>query len=89
MIARGPRTHDYSGPRRGFGHDYSFTPADGGRFGHATGWGRGIQAGDFLLLQNGDRSSRYRVVEIGYYSDPPDMWRAQLAFAPRMAEVDG
>ncbi len=78
-----PVTHDYGPGNRHWGHDYSFTPADGGHRGSATGWGRGIHKGDYLLLANGDRATRYRVVTIRYYTDPSDMWQAQLAFAPR------
>jgi hypothetical protein len=52
-------THDYT--RRSWGHDYTFTPADGGMRGRAVGWGKGIAAGDFMLLVNGPGSTRYQV----------------------------
>jgi hypothetical protein len=84
-----PRTHDYSGPNRGWAHDYTFTPAAGGLWGDMTGWGPGIREGDFLLLDNRGRSSRYSVETISYYVDPPDMWQARVAFAPRRVGEPG
>lgn len=86
-----PATHDYFS-RECFGHSYTFTPIDGGILGVAIGWGplpcpgddfELIKAGDYLLLKNGERPTRYRVTEISYYDDPPDMWKAKLMFAPR------
>jgi hypothetical protein len=76
-----PVTHDYT--RRGWGHDYTFDPIDGGKRGQMTGWGRGIEDGDFLILKNGEGETRYRVENIGYSLDPPDMWFAAVTFAPR------
>lgn len=83
--ASGPATHDYTAVR-GAGHDYTFTPLKGGLFGEAMGWGNGIQKGDILLLRNPknpDGKAAYRVEEIKYFSDPPDMWSAKLSFVPR------
>jgi len=76
-----PRTHDYT--HRGWGHDYIFLPHRGGLEARITGWGHGIRAGDYLLLQNGDGSSRYVIRSIQYERDPPDMWSASAEFAPR------
>lgn len=85
-----PPTHDFSGPNRRWGHDYtvsSITP-DGVRI---SGWGRGLQAGDYLIL-DGDYlipdegaapTTRYRIEHIDYCMNPPDMWHAQAFFAPR------
>lgn len=84
----GERMHDYT--RRGWGHDYGFTPMDpkGLRL-DMYGWGGGIAAGDYLLLQDGpDRSSRYQVENIRYAGDPQDMWFAIAVFAPRKAAPD-
>lgn len=86
MTITAPRTHDYSGPNRFWGHDYTFTPIDGGQRGTVMGWGSNIRTGDYLLLQNKERSTRYRVDEISYQMDPPDMWSAKVTFAPRAAE---
>lgn len=81
----GSTTHDYA--QRGPGHDYTFEPIDGGRRGAAVGWGYGIRVGDTLLLvnrANHDGRAAYRVDEISYYADPPDMWQAKLTFIPRL-----
>lgn len=45
-----------------------------------------IEAGDYLILQNGDGSTRYRVKTIEYKRDPKDMWEAEVVFEPRPAE---
>jgi hypothetical protein len=68
-------------------HDYTIrTVRDGGRALDAMGWGEGIRAGHYLVLPNGERTTRYQVETIAYGSDPPDMWRATLRFAPREAQ---
>ena len=76
-------THDYT--RRFPGHDYVFRPQLRGQRGHMMGWGRGIKQDDFLLLENGSTSTRYRVIAIEYFTDPSDMWSANVQFAPREA----
>jgi hypothetical protein len=73
-------THDYTDRARG--HDVAIQHADGPRI-RVSGWGRGVRPGHHLILPNGDRSTRYRVERISYYADPPDMWNADLVFAPR------
>jgi hypothetical protein len=79
---RETRTHDYT--VRGKGWDYRIsTVREGGKTLEAQGWGEGIHDGDLLVLPNGDRSTRYEVVSIRYYPDPPDMWSAVLRFTPR------
>lgn len=79
-----PQTHDYT--RRYYGHDYSIRQAaDGGTRLRMTGWGVGIVAGDYLILRNGDGTTRYQVEQIDYCNDPRDMWFADVAFAPRQA----
>jgi hypothetical protein len=86
------QTHDYTS--RGWGHDYTFDPVDGGLRGRMSGWGSGIKAGDFLLLGSVRilaknraevKTTRYQVQKIRYASDPPDMWFADVLFAPRDA----
>jgi len=80
--------HDYT--KRYWGHDYSFAPRGGGHYGHAMGWGYGIHVGDLLLLDNklsARRDSLYRVLQIKYFSDPPDMWTAELEWVPREAKA--
>lgn len=78
-----PRTHDYTW--RVWGHDFIQTPKRDGMVLRMMGWGDGIKAGDYLLLPNGSRSTRYRIRGIRYFRDPPDMWRAVAQFAPRPA----
>lgn len=78
------KTHDYS--KRGWGHDYTFTPVDGGQRGRAALWGEDICAGDYLILQDPQGgTTRYQVETIEKCFDPPDMWIATLVFAPRRA----
>lgn len=76
-------THDYSAKNRYWGHDYTFEPTNGGKTGRMMGWGNGIKKGDYLLLQNGAGTTRYKVKSIKYFSDPSDMWSATVEFAPR------
>jgi hypothetical protein len=67
--------------------DYAFTPSDGGQVGHISCWsGKKPRVGDYLLLRNGERSSRYKVtrVDLCMNVDPPTMWMADLEFAPRV-----
>lgn len=81
-------THDFGPGRRGWGHDYSISKVtDNGQRVRASGWGhdgRLIQEGDYLLLdKGGHRATRYQVQKIERVMDPPDMWHADLSFAPR------
>jgi hypothetical protein len=81
-----PKTHDYRRKKRGWGHDCTFAPVDDGMRGRMMGWGAGIAEGDFLLLSNPEWDSgetRYRVTKIKYHQDPPDMWSADVEYAPR------
>jgi MioC protein len=76
------KTHDYT--RRTWGHDYAtMAVIDGGRRLRLSGWGHGIKVGDYLILPNGNGTTRYRVDSIDYRMDPPDMWFAEATFAPR------
>jgi MioC protein len=77
----GVRTHDYT--KRGPGHDYTLDPIDGGKRISISGWGHGIRNGDYIILPNGEGTTRYRFIEISYYADPRDMWHGRAAFAPR------
>lgn len=86
---KAPRTHDFGPGRRCWGHDYSIDKVlDGGQRIRASGWGhdgRLIEEGDYLLLEAPDRkrATRYQVQKIERVMDPPDMWHAELSFAPR------
>lgn len=77
--------HDYT--NRYWGHDYTFDPLDNGIKGRMMGWGCGIKSGDFLIIQNGEGSTRYKVDSIQYFLDPHDMWSAVVSFAPRTHET--
>lgn len=86
-------THDYTDPTRGWGHDTSLTPRQGGTIVDAWGWGDGISKEDYLIFSiehpiKKDRSdtTRYKVDEIEYMRDPSDQWRAVLSLAPRTME---
>lgn len=83
-----PITHDYSGIKRARGHDYDISRVmDGGKVINFAGWGSGIKAGDFILLDYGrveGENTRYKINTISYYSDPSDMWKAEASFAPRV-----
>jgi hypothetical protein len=59
-------------------HDHVFAPKDGGIMAYMTGVGEGIQAGDYLILQDDYQSEQYKVDKINYYAAPPDMWVALL-----------
>lgn len=76
-----PTTHDYT--KRGWGHDFTFSPIKGGLEGDMMGWGSGIRVGDYLIIPNGTSTTRYQVTTIRYFSDPADMWSARVRFAPR------
>jgi hypothetical protein len=80
---RGSRTHDYT--HRYWGHDYLFHPPEviGSQKARLVGWGRWVEAGDYLLLQNGSDTERYRVCEIEYETDPPNMWVAEVSLTSR------
>lgn len=76
------QTHDYT--KRTWGHDFSTVKViDGGFRLKLAGWGLGIKPGDYLILPNGDATTRYQVEHIDYRSDPPDMWFAEATFASR------
>lgn len=80
-----PTTHDFGPGRRALGHDYTITrTVNGGQRVHVTGWGPRMAEGDFILLANGERASRYRVVEYKPVMSVDDMWHAVLDFAPRL-----
>lgn len=89
-VGEEPATHDFGRLRRGYGHDYAVRELIAEKpYGlKLTGWQLGIRIGDYLLLEapdptKGDGRTRYRVTEIRYCADPPDMWFAEAVFDPR------
>lgn len=79
-----PRTHDFGPGHRCWGHDYTITKViDGGQRLRISGWGPSMKVGEFMLLQNADRPTRYRIDAIEAVLAVDDMWHADLTFAPR------
>ena len=68
--------HDYTNADQG--HDYIFEPINGGIRGYMTGQEKSVKRGDYVILQNGSKSSRYQVENVDYYSNPSDMWLGLL-----------
>lgn len=82
------KTHDFT--NRCWGHDYVIHKViDGGNKLSMSGWKDGIAKGDFLIMSNNEgpkgsnTTTRYKVDSIRYLGDPPDMWHAEVSFAPR------
>jgi hypothetical protein len=76
------KTHDYT--CRSWGRNFTIIEIfDGGMRLDIMGWGYGISKGDFLILPNGNETTRYLIKFIEYKSNPPDMWQAMVEFAPR------
>lgn len=69
--------------------DYSCTlvTPDGMKVSLACWTGPKPQPDDYVLLRNGEHSTRYRVTEMDYCMnvDPPTMWMARAEFDPRPA----
>lgn len=81
---REPQTHDYGPDRRYWGHDYYFTPTGDGKHGRLYGWGHGLLEGDYILLDDKHGgTTRYKLENVRYESNPSDMWFADAIFAPR------
>lgn len=72
-------THDYTSPT--WGHAVNVIAVDG-EHARVLGFGVGVVSGDFLLLPNGARSTRYRI-ETLERKRPADCWAASLKFMPR------
>ena len=76
------KTHDFS--TREWGHNYNILNiSDGGMEIDIAGWGRGLSDDDYIIIQNGNDTTRYKLDSIEYKHDPPDMWFASASFAPR------
>lgn len=85
-MKRAARVYNYTKSLRGWGWDYTLTPKDNGQSADAMGWGRGIEPGDYMLInvsKDSPKITRYRFDRIEYYHDPPDMWNARLSYAGR------
>lgn len=82
--AREPVTHDYT--RRYWGHDFTYTANENGRELTLMIWGPKFNVGDYLILPNKDRTTRYRITFVEWLHDPSDMYRLEAKFAPRSSE---
>lgn len=71
--------HDYRQQQRCWGHNFS--SVSGSRW---IGHGLGLNVGDVVLvdMQRGDVGV-WRISEIHYYRDPPDMWTATVELVER------
>lgn len=77
-----PKTHDLS--MQAWGRNYNVMNIHKkGMKVDLVGWCSGIKKGDYLLLRQGDGTTRYLVDDIRYEGDPEDMWFAETSFAPR------
>ncbi len=78
-------THDFSA--REWGRNYSIGRIESGGLNISlTGWGTGIKTGDYIIIKNGDDTTRYKFDSVEYHRDPHDMWFGELTFAPRELE---
>lgn len=76
-----PRTHDLT-------KLYPwFRPRNGGQEASMGDWsffdGPDPVAGDFVILRNGNETTRYRVESFKRMFDPRDQWFMEVTFAPR------
>jgi hypothetical protein len=70
------KVHDYTRHRPGL--DYVFETDRSSNQSYMTGQGKGIKAGDRLLLYQDNQVRTYLVKTIDYYAEPPNMWMALL-----------
>jgi hypothetical protein len=80
--------HDFTKTR--WGHNVEFiSMSDDGRSADAFVFGPHTPPGDYLILKNGEGTTRYQVVENkGRGMGPHDMRRVSLVFAPRTTEPE-
>ena len=64
---------------------FVFKSKDGGQKITVSGWNSHLKwrAGDFVILELKDRSTRYKVTEMERMTNPPDQYFAEMEFAPR------
>lgn len=73
-------THDFT--KRVWGHDVSLDVLPDSKL-KLVGWKKGIKLNDYVILPNGQNTTRYQISKIEYFADPSDMFRAIAEFAPR------
>lgn len=69
------RNHNYTNLTPG--KDFTLEISSDGLTADIIGQGY-IKQGDYITI-----SDKYRVDEVEYYSQPPDMWRAKLSLVPQ------
>jgi hypothetical protein len=79
-MERVPHVHDYT--RRYWGKDITYRVVDGQLVGSLWCPTR-VRVGDFLILANGDSTTRYRLTEVRPAMDPDDMYHFTATFDPR------
>ena len=82
IIMNKAATHDYSAREWGRNYNIQNIHNDGMKL-SLVGWGLGIKVGDFIIVKNGNDTTRYKFDSIRYCSDPHDMWFAETSFSPR------
>ena len=70
------KTHNYTNII--CGKDFTLEIANDGLTGDMIGQGH-IKEGDYIVITISDK---YRVIEVEYYSEPPDMWRGTVYRVP-------
>ena len=77
------KEHDFTKPQ--WGHSVEFIAlTDDGLRADAFVFGPHIPPGDYLILKNGEGTTRYQVLENkGRGMGPSDMQRVSLVFSPR------
>lgn len=67
-----------------WGHDYTFRPIANGLKGSMNVWTpKWLYEGDYLIIRNGNGTTRYRIDAAKWHHDPGDMWSLTVSFAPR------
>jgi hypothetical protein len=73
------RLHDYTNFVGG--RDYVLDISNSGlehKEYYMTGYGRGIKQCDYILLKSACGVAKYKVKQVEYYHNPPDLWIALL-----------
>ena len=82
VIPMNNRTHDFSNPKWGWDVNILNIQNNGLNI-NLCGWGMNIENGDYLILRNGNETTRYIITSVSYKRDPKDMWFGTADFAPR------
>lgn len=85
VVERIPLVHDFSKPY--WGHKCEITRIDiNGQKLHLAVWTQDrLEVGDYLILGNGEDTTRYKIEALDRQHDPADMHFVKAVFAPREA----